>query len=508
MSTSTADVNTLLDSEVALRPHDTYRHLRRAKLNSDFTSNKESIRRGQSLRMVELPAVPPERLLRNLPPEILNEIFSYILNQHQFVVVPKSDERDFPWNVAAVCSQWRRVVWNVHGLQSTIVVGEQYGSPSTLGTSRWQAAVHSLSHLLCLSTAPELLRMSVHSPFFQIPCFYSHRLRGLKLCSISQYKLEDLFASGMFENLEELDLETDRGTSAIFPVSCVQTMPILQALYLNPDNTRDLYIRVFIPWTQLTEVEICGNVDARDALGILMHSPQLVRGSFKTYMEQAMSGLRPFTLFHLTYLCISQRFPFNINTFLEVLNLPALQELHVCLMESMNHQWSHQPFTSLITRSRCVITHLVLEIDYNQWARVNLAEHSIEPLLHAVPSVKRLKIPAVIPSYTFDIISQDWLLAHLENVEWALDAAGVEQYIAWLLTFGVDGGHSLTVATASCHVGRRFLAAEVLLNTKKLEIAQAGIKAELCRAGKGEIPSCYCQDPRSEDEENRRCPWF
>lgn len=347
--------------------------------------------------------------------------------------------------------------------------------------------------------------MVVYPPFFSIPISYSHRIRELKLRFIDGESLSSLFMSpaGSFDHLEELDVKMEDGPWAVFPGWSFRVMPALQALLV--DSSQDIFLRpaLSLPWRRLTELEIADPMDPHNILDILSYLPWLIRSTFQVCGEVQIDIYPLITLPHLTFLSLSNC-SLELAGFLDPLTLPSLEELRMTddrLGDYILDTWSHQPFTALIHRSHCLVRHLVLQP--NQWARVSLAEDSIEPLLCALPAVKTLELPARIPSSTFVGIQLNKLLPELEVVKWMLDTAGVEQFTDWLLSFEVGGGHRLRAARASCHVGHRLAAAEKRFHARKFEIARAGIDAEFSRVGQN--GSCECQDGPEEDED---CPWF
>lgn len=291
-------------------------------------------------------------------------------------------------------------------------------------------------------------------------------------------------------------------------------MPSLKALCVDSVWQENLpRAAPSLPWTRLTVLKIADAMEPYDVLEILSHLPRLVRTTFQIYEEVGIETYPPITMRHLTFLSLSHSYSFNMASFLDSLTLPSLKEFYITndgyITDTLG-TWFHQPFTNLITRSHCNIRHFVLKP--NRWRRVSLGEDSMEPLLRALPVVQTLKLPAVVPSSTFMEIRKNGLLSQLKSVKWMLDAAGVEGFIDWLLSFKAGGNHKLKMAKASCHVGRRFMAVEKRFHARQAEIVCAGIESKLSRAGQNLHGSCNCDDPDTDgsegDEGNRYCPWL
>lgn len=392
----------------------------------------------------------------------------------------------------------------------TVMIGSPHFVPAQV-----QAVRHTLSHILSVSST--LLGIVVYPPFLDVPVTYSHQIRELRLRSIEPEMLASLFLMppDSFSHLEELDVEVDEDTCIVFPKRSLQVMPVLQALYINSKQEYLLRPVLSLPWTQLTELEVSDAMSPDNILCILRHLQHLVRTTFTIGEEEDIGTRLPINLPHLKFLSLCHESSFDVALFLGPLTLPSLEELEMIDDDWGNDfapsTWSHQPFTSLISRSHCVITYFVLLP--RQFKALGLLEDSIEPLLRALPAVETLELPPLVPSSTFMTIQQNGLLQQLTNVVWMLDAAGVGEYIDWLLSFKAGRDHTLEVAHASCHVGRRFVTAEKRFNARKAEIARAGIDAGLSRAGQDRHRFCNCEDPdtdgsEEDDNPNVYCSWF
>lgn len=125
-------------------------------------------------------ATPSQVLLL---PEVLSEIFAYFHIDDGFIELP-INRREFPWNVAGVCSQWRRVVWSLPGGFRTIAIGAPQGLPDSMAFERVHAMQDSLLYTLSLSTTLVSIVAYPHLVYFPIP--YSHRIKELRLNSINQ----------------------------------------------------------------------------------------------------------------------------------------------------------------------------------------------------------------------------------------------------------------------------------------------------------------------------------
>lgn len=366
----------------------------------------------------------------------------------------------------------------------------------------------AFSRIISLSTA--LVSLVVYPPFFRVPSLHSHRIKELMLHFITQEMLTFLFQNpeGSFNHLENLHVKARNDYSWIdFPSCSSLVMPALKVLRVDSSGDDSLHPALSLPWTQLRELEVADAMEPYDILDILNHSPCLVRSTFQVWEEAGFDTHPPITLPHLTLLSLSHKYSFDVAAFLDPLILPSLEELHMTDNGLSAGKWSHQAFTALINRSQCIIQHLVLRP--NRWARVRLREDSIEPLLRALPAVKMLVLPPVVPSSMFVVIRQNRLLSQLVLVRWMVDTAGAEGFTDWLLSFEAGGGHRLKWPAASCHVGRL---EERRFYERKAEIAYIGISAALSRAGKGDDGSCNCEDldtdgSEGDEDEDDDCPW-
>lgn len=423
-----------------------------------------------------------------VPPEILSEIFGYFHEQDGFIALP-INQRDFPWNVAGVCSQWRRVVWNIQGGFRTIIISapQRYRDFSP---AQVKAIRHALLHALSLST--KLVGIVINSHQLGIPIPYSHRIRELKLCSNNQATLSSLFQipPGSFDHLEELELNLyeDGPGWIIFPNWSAQVMPALRALYVDScqeyrDSPRPA---LSVPWTQLTELEVTDSLSTDNILHILRHSQRVISVKFSIIDSEVAGGPHlPFTLPHLAFLSISHEDPIDADHFLGPLTLPSLETIDIMDDEMVNSteekEWSHQPYTALINRSHCVIRQFSLES--SPIVALTFLEDSIEPFLQALPAVENLHLEILVPSSTFMKIRQNRLLLELESVTLTLDTTGVAEFTDWLLSFEVGGDHVLEQATAyfHWHIGHRLVAVEKRFMARKAKILRAGIHARLDR---------------------------
>lgn len=496
MDYSTSETSRLKPSH---NPYDPQRNLRKSTLSPRAYDMK--LHRAQPLvpyESAEKRSGLEEQLAISsqlMPPEILGEIFGYFHEQDGFIVLP-INQRDFPWNVAGVCSQWRRVVWNIQGGFRTIVTSPlQYGRE--FSPVQAHAIRHALLHAFSLST--QLVSITINTPQISIPIPYNHRIRELRLRCINQTTISSLFQvpPGSFEHLEELDLSGYEDGGIIFPKWSSQVMPALQALYIDSCGEYSSRPALSLPWTQLTELEVIDALSTDNILHILRHLQHIVRGKFRFIDSEVASGPHlHFTLPHLAFLSICHEYPIDADDFLGPLTLPSLEEIHIMDDELGNRideqEWSHQPYTALINRSHCVIRQFSLV--GSPIVALNFLEDSIEPFLQALPAVESLHLEVLIPSSAFMEIRQNGLLSKLESVTLTLDTDGIEEFTDWLLSFEVSGDHVLEQATAYFHTGHRFVAAEKRFRARKAKIRRAGIYARLDRC------DC-CRGSHSESDE-------
>lgn len=496
-----------------LPPHDAQRHIRKSMLGQRVYDMYHGDWRSRLGTQPPVLCEPAERrtgqrrrvAILSLPPEILNEIFSYFHREYGFIPLP-INQRHFPWNIAGVSSQWRRAVWSVLGIFDTIAIGESHGLQD-LDTAQVQMIQRDLLHTLSLSTT--LVALVVYPHILSVAILCSHQIRELRLHSVNQNMLSALFRipPGSFSHLEELDVRMSDGTWIIFPEWGVQVMPTLRALYVNSNHRPEGLPRpaLPLPWTQLTELEVADTMTPNDIIHILRHSRHMVRGTFSICedTEETMIGVHlPFTLPHLTFLSLFHQCIDNVECVIDALTLPSLEKLDVSdddWGEASAPVWSHQPYTALINRSHCAIKSFMLQS--NELANADFLEDTIEPLLRALPAVKILRLDALVPSSTFLTIRQNGLLSKLENVVWTVDAAGTEGYIDWLLSFEAGGDHALRSASAAFHTGRGFVAAEKRFSAVKAEISLAGIDTGLFRCDCSEMHSDLPEDDSDEDSD-------
>ncbi|KAF9455573.1 hypothetical protein BDZ94DRAFT_1316094 [Collybia nuda] len=415
--------------------HDPKRYIRRSTLRHNISQKQlddmgcTGDREAQT-RTRDGPTTTTIQLL--MFPEILLEIFTHLYEQYGFIALP-IHRRDFPWNVNAVCSQWRRVVWSMGDICDTIMITGPHGS-SYMTHAKMESALHTLTHILSLSAA--LVSVEVKADFARIPVLHSHRLRELRLDFVNEEILTSLFRvpPGSFDHLEELDLifqDTREDIWLVFPPWSAQVMPVLQALYVDSTPYERYILRpmFFLPWVRLTEIEIADAMSPRNILDILRQSQYLVRGTLRVYDEGVVDESYPITLPHLVFLSLIYETVVDMTHFLGSLILPALEEFHICC-ENMGEgfTWSHQPFTSLINRSHCGIKQFTFEP--TSVATTSLLEDSAESFLQALPVVKTLKLHVIIPASTFVAIQQSKLLLQVESIALILRGDGVEDFLS------------------------------------------------------------------------------
>jgi hypothetical protein len=404
--------------------------------------------------------------LKKVPPEILSEIFSYC-SAGAVTLPPRGDE--YFWKLAHTCSHWRQVLWNTPGVLGSIEVPQHYRRQNLSHNpddAQVQIVRDSLTYILSVSRGLINIHVGNHlqSPVIDLLLPQAHRIKELKVFGLDYESFCSLLSwpAPSFSRLEELDLQVNISQPKVqkHSVTAFGRSRNLRKLHLNLGIEIIHADSLLLPWRQLTDLAITHVSSPPNTIHhILGQSISLVCATFHVsgdFDATTTHTVAPIRLRDLKEIAFFQREPVDWEHLLQPLVLPALKKLSVEDSSPPPMSWSHWPFTHLLDRSNCVLE--VLEICSAQIASAILTEDSVTPLLRALPDVVRLKLHAIIPPSTFDLISSEALLPQLENVVWNMQANGLEECVDFLEAFDSANGEKTNLKDVDiwCHDGPMF----------------------------------------------------
>lgn len=385
-------------------------------------------------------AVAPQK---NLPPEVLAEIFVHCLLEStlNIGVPPLSTGKEVatPWAIMRVCVRWRQVALGEPRLWNRLQVNYKSFSmnnltklaKTALSRSRNPSAIRLILSDVSSMEWSHILEDAINPVAALI---LPRHIQGLKELVIKGIPLEWMhfffnIPPGQMKSLESVELDVRLTYTAFFKMPLSSHSAIfLSAPHLRKVTfTSDGYFvlrphALLLPWAQLTEFRLKGilmNVyEARDALG-LAHN--LVYCEMALGLDQmkpvyihgdAESATLPF----LQSLTVQVTQTLLFSAFLSPLSLPALTKFDVLGCQA----WPQQEVITLLNRSGCKL---------RSFSANSVPMDDVEPLLEHMPSLISLHL-GFISALVFQRMSQGHLVPNLECLK--CSAISLDSFIDYL----------------------------------------------------------------------------
>ncbi|KAF8186241.1 hypothetical protein BJ912DRAFT_904907 [Pholiota molesta] len=340
---------------------------------------------------------------RTLPPEILGEIFLFVLSDAtlEWPGISGVSGDDMPWVLCKICKYWRAVAISVPGLWSNIRLNFQ-------NSTRIEGSQHLLD--LCLSRSKnELLTLSLHAkdlptllPIWNTLLTLSERWKDISLNGNLFTKSQNYLslAKNRVPNLRRLCIETKRfedwgNLPPSWPLEAFEHAENLRELYM----THIVYPlqNVRVPWSQITHFTSKGILFRESEFTeIMQHMTNLIAFSTDSDLSDRYiiddSGSEPVLLPHLRKLSITN-IGFFISAICRFLTVPNLEELSI---SAVKLPFLAERVLEMIKRSRCqpkcltLRSSLVLEEDV-----AGIENSNVFSVLSALPSVTRLELTVI-----------------------------------------------------------------------------------------------------------------
>lgn len=409
----------------------------------DEQNNNHDPSEGLTARLSSLRSetYPPTVLL----PDILDEIFDYLIEPGDKFILPPSVE-EYRWRLGRVCSYWRQVLWSNHRRWRFISVQGKRTGQVIFFRSTFQCIDYVLSNVVGTFSLDIERDIKYDMKYwgeeqFSIAKLILPVLSRFKSIRISRLSLVDFQAIlhspvGSLESIETFDVSIDvrqlgktfRPGSADF---CPCPAPRLRNISINVHEPFgfNLPSTIHLPWAQLNTISVQQTDKNRNMMSFLVSNCPCMTELTLTVKEgfayEEKSAIVHEKLGSLTLVSVPRIFSWE--AFFKPFIFPSLASLRI---EDCYADWSnlHEPIVLLIVRSKCSLQSLVV----SGHAHLPFEPTEIIPLLHQLFACETLKLPHTIPPSVFDEIVGKRLLPHLQYSCWNTEPSGLYSLLDWM----------------------------------------------------------------------------